>query len=391
MKTTIHRWAQSTGWLPELPLSGRNDQLVLMFGPTRFTGTSHEDLRRHFPMAEIVYVSGGGQMYADATAELAESDDVVLAALQFDDVTVHARAVYDVTRTSSVESASRLAASFPPLPEGSHLFVFTEGIDVRGDRFIHTLREHFPSGISISGGLASNGLALTDSVVGLNGPATRNTAVAVAVYGPRVRIACAVAQGWTAFGPTRRVTNSEGSLLTRLDDEPALGLYRRYLGPFAEELPGSALLFPLAVNAPGSRHDVVRSILGVNDNDGTMAFAGDVPVNSTARLMRTSEDQLIDAVELATRDALEQMGDVSTDLAICVSCIGRNAVLRSRTEEEVSSCHGTGGISRVIGFYSNGEFGPSARSGEALATDRDGPEDYVMHNQSMTITLVGEG
>ena len=49
------------------------------------------------------------------------------------------------------------------------------------------------------------------------------------------------------FGPDRRVTRAKGNVVYELDGQPALALYKRYLGSFAAGLPGSALLFPLCL------------------------------------------------------------------------------------------------------------------------------------------------
>ncbi|MBK6863290.1 MAG: hypothetical protein IPG91_06735 [Ideonella sp.] len=51
--------------------------------------------------------------------------------------------------------------------------------------------------------------------------------------------------GWSDFGPERRITRSQGNVLYELDGQPALDLYKTYLGERAAGLPGTALLlFP---------------------------------------------------------------------------------------------------------------------------------------------------
>lgn len=80
-----------------------------------------------------------------------------------------------------------------------------------------------------------------------------------------------------------------------LDGEPALELYKRYLGEEADNLPGSALLFPLMVcPANDESTGVVRTALSVSEHDQSITFAGDVPQGFTAQLMRANFDGLID-------------------------------------------------------------------------------------------------
>ena len=72
-------------------------------------------------------------------------------------------------------------------------------------------------------------------------------------------------------------------LLQELDGKLALDLYKTYLGPEADALPGSALRFPLFVTSPGQMNPVVRTILSIDENDRTMTFAGDIPMDSTVQ------------------------------------------------------------------------------------------------------------
>ena len=62
-----------------------------------------------------------------------------------------------------------------------------------------------------------------------------------------------------------------------------------------------------------------------------------------------------------------------------MSCVGRKLVMGQRTEEEVETvARLLGPQARVAGFYSNGEIGRGAAARP------------VLHNQTMTITLLGE-
>lgn len=104
-----------------------------------------------------------------------------------------------------------------------------------------------------------------------------------------------------------------------LDGEPALDLYKRYLGDEAENLPGSALLFPLTIRLAGDDlNAVVRTIVGIDEENKSMIFAGDIPQGHVGRLMRGHFDELIDGASLAgERAALTG----ENCLALLVSCI----------------------------------------------------------------------
>jgi hypothetical protein len=88
----------------------------------------------------------------------------------------------------------------------------------------------------------------------------------VGLYGDKLSYAHGSFGGWQPFGPARKVTRSEGNVLYELDGEPALEVYKRYLGEHAKDLPASGLLFPFSML--GSDHSevgLIRTILGIDE------------------------------------------------------------------------------------------------------------------------------
>ena len=106
-------------------------------------------------------------------------------------------------------------------------------------------------------------------------------------------------------------------------------LYRRYLGPHAADLPGSGLLFPLSLRSDGGEERVVRTILGIDEANGSLTFAGDVPQGAYAQLMKANVDRLIDGAVGAATSSYPNAGGHTPELAILISCVGRK--LRAET------------------------------------------------------------
>ena len=185
---------------------------------------------------------------------------------------------------------------------------------------------------------------------------------ALGLYGDRLRIGHGCDGGWHDFGPERRITRAEGNVLYELDGKPALDLYKTYLGDRAAGLPGTALLFPLAVRPQADGEPLVRTILGIDEARRAMTFAGDVPEGGIARLMRASPEQLIDSAARAAREAAQALQECDATLAISVSCVGRRLLLGGRTEEEVETVADVLPAGAVhVGMYSYGEIAPPAR------------------------------
>ena len=182
------------------------------------------------------------------------------------------------------------------------------------------------------------------------------------------------------LGPEREVTRAEGNVLYELDGQPALELYKRYLGDRADGLPATGLLFPLAIANEDEVDSVtVRTILAINEEDNSITFAGDIPQGKRVRLMCANFDRLIDgAADASEAIDIGQYHDGPL-LGISISCVGRRLVLGPRTEEEIEAAlSGMPAGTRQIGFYSYGEISP-------LANGR-----CDLHNQTMTLTLIWE-
>lgn len=164
--------------------------------------------------------------------------------------------------------------------------------------------------------------------------------VGVGFYGPSVRFAHGYG-GWEPFGPPRRITRAEGNVLYELDGAPALDLYKRYLGEWAQDLPASGLMFPFDL-LDDTRSDLglIRTILGVDEASKSLTLAGDLVDGGYLRLMHASVDRLVAGAE--TADAARATGPRDGDaLAILVSCIGRHLTMGDRVEEEVEAVSAT--------------------------------------------------
>lgn len=330
-----------------------------------------EALKLYYPNANIAMASTSGNL----AGQLIEDDSVVCTALSME----HAHLKCEVEEVGPncdlsevcTRLAGRLAAE-----DLRHVFVLSDGGTVNGTVLSESLNRSLPAGVTLSGGLAGDGIDFNKTVVGLNSLPKPQTIVAVGLYGESLEIGFGCTGGWSIFGPERVVTRSAGNVLYELDGQPALKLYKTYLGDQAEDLPASALRFPLSVNLQNDEPAVVRTILSIDEAEGSMTFAGDIPADSMVHFMRASYEDLIDGATTAAQRAKNE----DSDLVLCVSCVGRRIVLGQRTEEELECVRDTFGTKPVIaGFYSYGELAP-----------RDEGHLCQLHNQTMTITSIRE-
>lgn len=379
MRAFSLRWSSVSGWSDAPDVTAHADvQLLLAFGPVTAPDAGwFSEVNTRWPQAQLVYTSAGGQI--DGLDVL--DAEVVLTGLAFDRAGVRAYSRDGAGVVPCAVLGRQLGEDISADPSVRHVLLFLDGLHINGASFAAAFSAALPRGVTVSGGLASDGVSFAKTAIGLNGPPSERRIVAVALSGDSLVIGTGSAGGWEPFGPERTVTRATGTTVFELDDQRALDIYRRYLGDLASELPGSALLFPLSMIPPDGGPMVVRTILGIDEKEGSLRFAGDVPMGYRVRLMRSTNDSILDGATLAAEQARQAMGDVAPSAMLCVSCIGRRGVLRSRIEEEVEEVsQSTPGVI-VTGYYSNGEIAPPFGATDGIA---------LLHNQTMTITAIGE-
>ena len=262
----------------------------------------------------------------------------------------------------------------------THVFVCSDGTKVNGSELVRGMLRHLPADVVVTGGLAGDGERFEQTLVFADGQPAVGRIAALGFYGTRLKVGYGSLGGWDPFGPERIITRSSGNVLYELDRQPALALYKRYLGEHAAGLPATGLLFPLSVRAKGGRSELVRTILAVDEAAQSMTFAGDMPEGAYARLMKANFDRLVEGAHGAAAKSYETIGFSSPDLAVLISCVGRKLVLKQRIEEELEAVRDVLGEQAVLtGFYSYGEICPAAPNANC-----------ELHNQTMTITTFSE-
>lgn len=364
----------SSGPTEPSPADAHQVHLVLAFAGSEVLAQRdvYAECRARFPAARILGCSTAGEIQDTHV----RTESVSITAVRFERSRVESACVELAGPAGSFEAGRALAAKLVG-PDLVHAFVLSDGIDVNGTQLVRGVIEGLPPHVTVSGGLAGDGERMARTLVIADAPGRAGIVAAVGLHGPNLRIGCGCRGGWDPFGPERLITRSEANVLHELDHASALELYCRYLGPHAAGLPATGLLFPLSVRAPGDTKSVVRTILGVDRLRQSITFAGNVPVGHYARLMKANFDRLIDGANAAASIARER-AEGPTELAILVSCVGRRLVLGQRVEEEIEGVREMLGPGVITGFYSNGEISPTGVIGCEL------------HNQTMTITTIGE-
>jgi len=378
MKIEQKKYSDSNGWE-----TFRNDQveaevydLVIAFGSSALLGNQdlYDGIRKCYPNAHILMNTTSGEILDTQVSD----ETVSLTAIAFEKTTIKT-AVVRIEEMANSYEAGRALAKMLDTTQLKNVFVIADGQLVNGSEMVIGLQQHLPEGTIITGGLAGDGTRFKSTLVGLNETPTEGKIVIVGFYGHNLSISYGSVGGWDSFGPERLITRAKANVLYELDGKPALDIYKMYLGESARELPGSGLIFPLSIRMANSNDAVVRTILGINEEDRSVTFAGNMPEGSYARLMKANIDRLIEGASDAAQNSVKNILK-KPDLALLISCVGRKIVLDQRIEEEVEVVRSIYGTDTAIsGFYSYGEIAPLLNQVKC-----------ELHNQTMTVTTFSE-
>jgi len=379
MKVDCFTHSLQTGWsVDRFPELDAPNTWVIVFGAPEYRNNpaALEELSSVFPQSVKTGCSTAGEIVGASIQDASLSVSVV----QFEQSEIK-RVSSPVSAGSSYRSGQSIAGQLTQRPGLTSVFVLSEGIDINGTELVRGLEDGVGESVLISGGLAGDGDRFEQTWTWTGEQLQTGNVIAVGFYGDALKFGHGSYGGWDAFGPERLVTRAQGNVLYTLDGQPALELYKRYLGEYADELPSSGLLFPLAIrNTRSDNERTVRTILAIDEEQQSITFAGTIPENWHAQLMHANFENLIDGAHKAANQIAFSSMSSKHGILIGVSCVGRRLLLGVRAEEELEAVLETiPGMPCFCGFYSYGEISPNISQ-----------VGCSLRNQTMTLTYLTE-
>ncbi|XOB63309.1 FIST signal transduction protein [Campylobacterota bacterium DY0563] len=349
--------------------------LIICFGSSNFKNIKDgfEKLTSTFKNSKIMGCSTAGEIYDDLVYESSLS----VVVMKFEKSFIKISSEKCDKAENSFEVGEKICNNLFNEKLKS-IFVLSDGLNINGSQLTKGFSK-VSKDLIITGGLAGDGADFKETWILVDNKPVSNYITAVGLYGENIHTAYASGGGWKKFGIDRMVTEAKNNILYKLDHEPALEVYKKYLGDKSEELPASGLLYPLMIKEEGYKESKVRTILGINKKEQSITFAGDIPNGSEVMFMKATFDELVQGAKDAG-EKLHQFNYKSENAAcIAVSCIGRKLIMGQKIEEELEVIKDIlDDKVTLIGYYSYGEISPL----------NDGTCD--LHNQTMTLTLFWE-
>ena len=378
MQVEQKKWSKSQGWeiISDHELRSKA-QLVFVFGSTDLVQNNDlfAEIKSQYPDAEIVVSSGSSEIMAGKV----EQHTLNVTALYFEKTKIKTLEINLEDVKDSFDVGAHISATIDK-ENLSNLMIFSNGNLINGSHLLTGLQFNLSEAVPITGGLAGAYDPFSSTYTGLNSIGSEGKVIGIGFYGEHLKIGHASKAGWTAFGPERFITKATNNVLFELNGEPILDFYKKYLDALFDDVVEAMRIYPLGIKTEDGDERILRAFLNYDPDTGGALFGGDMPEGAKVRMMRSNVNSLIDAAGDAALSSIKPFEISNPDLAICISCVGRQFVLQDWINEEIDSVIDIiGNETPVTGIYSYGEIAPQAPRRKS-----------ELHNHTMTITTFKE-
>ncbi len=270
--------------------------------------------------------------------------------------------------------------------------IFSDALIQESSSLLYGLQEKFGKSFPFIGASASDNFSFSKTHLYYNREIFRDGCVGM-LLGGKLNFGLGVRHGWKPIGKPHTVTAASGNVVTHIDNEPAVNLYEKYLGynftRLKKELKHISILYPMGIYVPGEEEYLLRNVISV-ESDGSLRFQGNIPEESTVRLMISTKEGCLSATQEAVDEAkrgltspmVETKKDGVNRFVIVFSSISRYMLLKRDARKELEIIKkGFGAETPLIGLYTYGELAP------LMAINYLG--QVYLHNQTITVLTIG--
>ncbi len=221
------------------------------------------------------------------------------------------------------------------------------------------LPDHLKRLADLTGGYLFGGLSAGPGEAGQVADGVAGGISGVMISPEHTAMQTGLSQGCSPIGPARRVTASEGHVIFSLDDQPALEVLKKDIGPdLAEDLPKIAGRIFAALPVPGSDTGdyLVRNLIGIDTNNDLIAIGDTVGPGDSVMFCKRDRSTAVEDMERMLVDLKRRAGGKAIRGGIYVSCAARGPNQFDRQNTEMDMIERYLGEFPLIGFFANGEI-----------------------------------
>lgn len=317
-----------------------------------------EALRKESGASVVVGCSSAGEFTGDS----AGTDRTSVMALRAPDMKFTGSLAPELTADRG-NAARELVRGFRGLDTSEFHYrtalVFVDALAGHGEDLVDELTVATGGMYQFVGGGAGDNGHFKQTHVFLNDKAYTNAAVALEILSNKP-IGIGARHGWTVASSRLRVTESEDARVFSMNVAPALEAFDDHAAATNQNFDHNDPLPFFLHNVVGVETEAghkLRVPLGIAGG-GSVVFAAEVPVGTTASVMTTSAASAAEAAGAATRDAVQQVtkGGSTPKAALFFDCVATRLRLGNEFGKELDEVSKELGSVQFAGYNTYGQI-----------------------------------
>ncbi len=300
----------------------------------------------------------------------------------------YAASVKDIGRIGAGQAGDSLGEKLLNGFTGSHRnlgIILSDGMIKEESVFIQGIQERLGSSFPLIGGSASDNLSFSKTYTYFNQEITNDSACGI-ILGGKMSFGWGTKHGWKPLGKPRQVTRSQANIVYEIDGEPAAKIYQDYLAVDIEQLKNGlrriSIFYPIGIRLSGEKEYLLRNVHSINE-EGALAFQGNVPQDSQIRLMIGTKESCLAAAAEALEEVKSRVSGKKINFALIFDSVSRYILMGRNAKDELEVIKNSlGQDTPFFGLYTLGEQAP-------LGADNYFGRTYF-HNQTITVLGIGE-
>jgi hypothetical protein len=239
--------------------------------------------------------------------------------------------------------------------------MFSDGLIPDGSELISGLQERLGASFPLVGASASDNLAFKKTFLYFNQEVFTEGACGL-LWGGRLNYGLGIKHGWKPLGKPRSVTRSKGNVVEEIEGAPAVNIYKEYfakdISELRKDLKRISIFYPIGIYLTGEEEYLLRNIMSI-ENNGSLVFQGNVPLDSQIRLMIGTKESCLAATSHAAQEAKKGLLGRPANFVFVFDSVSRYILLGRQADEELKIIKNELGKDiPIVGIYTYGEQAP---------------------------------
>jgi hypothetical protein len=363
--------------------ASETDLIIVFASPQYIIPETQAVITRALKPKNLVGSSTGGIILSNGVT----SRGIAIVGIISDEINVGVSAIKDIDNQDTHHVGFDLARKATQDLNSSHrevFITFSEGIEKNSSAFIRGVKESLGGGFPVLGAISSDDFEYKNLSQFFQDQVLRNSAVGL-LLGGSFHLALGCKHSFKPLGKPRTVTKVEGYILRTIDDQPAVEIYKHFLGPEAQGIKNAALnscaaMYPLGIYLEGTNQYLLRNIIDILE-DGSIVCHEGIPQGAEVHLMISNKESCRNSAIEAAGMVKASLADRPAKLIMIFESLARHKILGRSAFNEIQDIKNIlGNTTPVIGMCSYGEIGPFGTLNNI--------KNIYLHNESILIIAI---